>query len=133
MKKIRFLPLVLCACLAVAAQPSYAAEKNASTENNAAMNQNISVPELKSLLAVHADLYLLDVRQPEEFAQGHIEGATLIPLNELETRLAELPKNKRIVAYCRSGHRSGQALTLLQKHGFSNAQSLSGGFIAWSK
>ena len=61
---------------------------------------------------------LLDVRTPAEFAQGSVAGALNIPLQQLEGRLRELPKNKKIVTFCRSGGRSGSAAGILSRAGF---------------
>lgn len=68
--------------------------------------------------AVDAGAFLLDVRTPAEFAAGSAPGATLIPVDQLPQRLDELPREKRIVAYCRSGARSGRAAELLREAGF---------------
>jgi len=73
----------------------------------------------------------LDVRTPEEFAEGHIQGATLIPVQELEQHLAEIPKDKQVYVYCRSGKRSAAASTMLAKHGFANIENVVGGIEAW--
>jgi len=74
---------------------------------------------------------MLDVRTAEEYAQGHIKGAILIPVQVLETRLAEVPKNKQVYVYCHSGTRSARAATMLAKHGFSNIENVVGGIEAW--
>jgi rhodanese-related sulfurtransferase len=77
------------------------------------------------------DFILLDVRTPEEWADGHIDGATLIPLDELETRAAsELPKDADIVVYCRSGNRSAQAADYLVGAGYSYISDM-GGIQDW--
>jgi phage shock protein E len=77
-------------------------------------------------------LILLDVRTPEEWLQdGHIEGATLIPLQELTRRAAvELPKDAEIIVYCRNGNRSAQAADYLARSGYSNISDM-GGIINW--
>lgn len=75
---------------------------------------------------------LLDVRQPEEYEAGHIPGATLIPLGELEARQGELDRNKKIIAYCRSGRRSMAAAIALCGLGFKGVQHLDGGILDWS-
>ncbi len=75
--------------------------------------------------------FILDVRQPEEWAQGHISGATLIPLGDLSTRLSELPTDKNIVVVCRSGNRSAQARDILRSAGFSRTTSMAGGMNEW--
>lgn len=75
--------------------------------------------------------FVLDVRQPEEWNQGHIEGATLIPLGELPNRLKELPGNQEIVIVCRSGNRSAQARDILREAGLVNSTSMAGGMNDW--
>ena len=76
---------------------------------------------------------VLDVREPAEFtgALGHIHGAKLIPLGELAARAAELPRDRPIVAVCRSGARSAQATVLLQQAGLKDAANLAGGMLRW--
>lgn len=76
---------------------------------------------------------LVDVREPDEFAAGHIEGAKLIPLGTLEAAYSTLPKDGKLVVYCRSGKRSAKAVSVLAAHGYSNAVSLDGGYLAWTK
>ena len=61
---------------------------------------------------------LLDVRTPAEFAQGSVPGAVNIPLQQLQGRMRELPKNKKIVTFCRSGGRSGSAAAFLRSAGY---------------
>jgi phage shock protein E len=77
------------------------------------------------------DVMMLDVRTPEEYAQGHIPGVTLIPLDQVGNRLAEIPKDKTIVVTCRSGNRSAQAAQLLRQKGYENVHNMLGGFTAW--
>jgi len=79
-----------------------------------------------------ADLHLLDVREDDEWAAGHIDGAQHIPLGELSARLGELPKERTIVAVCRSGGRSEAAVRGLRKLGFE-AENLEGGVNAWDR
>ncbi len=83
----------------------------------------------------HKDALILDVRQPEEFAAGHLLNARLIPLGKLKERMGELEKYKDqpIVVVCRTGNRSGTASFLLQKQGFSQIYNLAGGVLAWQK
>lgn len=75
---------------------------------------------------------MVDVRQPEEWAAGHIPGATLIPLGEIQNRLSELPKDKEIVLVCRTGHRSGQARDILRSAGYNLSTSMAGGMVQWT-
>ena len=75
--------------------------------------------------------FILDVRQPEEWQQFHIPGATLIPLGELPNRLNEVPKGKEIVVVCRTGHRSAQGRDVLLNAGFPLVTSMAGGVTQW--
>jgi len=70
-------------------------------------------------------LVLVDVREPHEFAAGHIPGAINIPLQQLDSRLTELqPKETPVVLYCRSGNRSGSATRMLKSAGFAAVHDL---------
>ena len=76
------------------------------------------------------DVLLIDVREPNEYAAGHIPGSKLIPLGQLESRLAEIPKDKQVIAVCRTGRRSGEATQLLAEKGY-DVQNMTGGITAW--
>lgn len=78
------------------------------------------------------DVVVLDVRPPEEYAAGHIAGAVSLPLPEIERRLAELPRGRRVVAYCRGPYcvLAAEAVRLLRKHGIE-AVRLRDGFPEW--
>lgn len=82
-------------------------------------------------LSGEATPFLLDVREPHEFAAGHIQAAVLIPLGQLAGRLAELPSDREILCICRSGARSLSATRQLQAAGY-RAVNLAGGMLAWS-
>jgi len=80
---------------------------------------------------VESGARLVDVRTPEEFAGGHLPGAVNIPVQQLSQRMSELdPKDKPIVVYCRSGHRSGQAAALLKGAGHAEVHDL-GAMSRW--
>jgi rhodanese-related sulfurtransferase len=74
---------------------------------------------------------LLDVREPEEWQAGHAPDVRHIPLGELERHLDELPRDRRLVLVCRSGHRSAHATAFLLEAGF-DAANLEGGMVAWA-
>lgn len=76
---------------------------------------------------------ILDVRDPAEFAAGHVPDARNVPLKDLHSRVSELDKfkNRPVIVVCASGARSSRALSELKKAGFTEAQSLSGGLAAW--
>ena len=97
---------------------------------------NVSVPEitsreLKSRLDRGDDLFILDVREPHEFQICNLNGY-LIPLGELPRRVHELDSSREIVAHCRSGKRSAEAVDFLRKAGFRKILNLKGGILAWS-
>lgn len=89
--------------------------------------------EIKAMLDrdKKGEFLLLDVRQPEEYEAGHVPGAMLIPLGELEARQGELDRNKKIITYCRSGHRSLAAAIALCGLGFKGVHHLDGGILNW--
>lgn len=93
-------------------------------------NWIITAPELKPLLG---KVTLLDVREPEEFAESRIETCVLIPLGELMARAGELDKEADIVIYCAHGVRSMQALMGLKSLGFKKLRSLEDGICAWEE
>ena len=74
---------------------------------------------------------ILDVREQSEWEQGHIEGATLIPLGQLFQSSAELPTDQTIVVVCRSGNRSAQGRDILETAGFTTVTSMTGGMNDW--
>ncbi|MBA3059070.1 MAG: rhodanese-like domain-containing protein [Gammaproteobacteria bacterium] len=78
---------------------------------------------------------LLDVREADEYIQGHAPGSTLIPLGQLAQRLKELApfKNTQVVLICRSGRRSQHATEILEAAGFSAAANIEGGMLAWQQ
>jgi adenylyltransferase/sulfurtransferase len=97
---------------------------------------DVNVPEItpkdfKARLDRGDDIYILDVREPHEYQICNL-GGHLIPLGELSRRAAELDSSKEIVAHCRSGKRSAEAVDFLRKAGFRKIWNLKGGILAWS-
>jgi len=93
---------------------------------------SVSVSELKRKMDAHESITLLDVREPWEYEIAQIAGARLIPLGELEERLAEIPREGMLVVQCHSGMRSEHGARLLRQAGFENVYNLEGGIEAWS-
>jgi molybdopterin/thiamine biosynthesis adenylyltransferase/rhodanese-related sulfurtransferase len=91
----------------------------------------ITPAELKARLDRGDDLFILDVREPHEFQICNLNGH-LIPLGELPRRVHELDSSNEIVAHCRSGKRSAEAVDFLRKAGFRKVLNLHGGILAWS-
>ena len=75
--------------------------------------------------------YVLDVRSPEEYASGHVPGAVNIPYDQIASRMAEVPKDKDVVLYCKSGRRAGIAAEVLAGQGYTRLQHLEGDIVAW--
>jgi rhodanese-related sulfurtransferase len=76
---------------------------------------------------------LLDVREPWEFQTVHIEGARLVPMNEVPARVNELDPQEELVVICHLGGRSMQVAMFLEKQGFARVHNLAGGVDAWAK
>jgi rhodanese-related sulfurtransferase len=75
--------------------------------------------------------FILDVREPQEWQQAHIPGATLIPLSELSSRMNEVPKDREVVVVCRSGNRSATGRDILRSAGYTRVTSMAGGVTQW--
>ncbi len=94
--------------------------------------QEITATELKERMD-NGDVQLIDVRQPDEFAFTKIEGAKLIPLGEIVSRMDELDDSKELVLQCKVGGRSAHAIQLLTQAGYTGKMvNLKGGITAWS-
>lgn len=94
------------------------------------MCQNLSPVQAWNMVRSNQAL-LIDVRTPAEYYQGYIPGANLIPLNQLPYVVNQLPRDKTLLLYCRSGHRSGNACEYLSRLGFRNVAHIHGGIISW--
>ena len=75
--------------------------------------------------------YVLDVREDDEWAAGHIPGATHIPMSGLLARVAEVPRDGDVVVVCKVGARSAQVSAYLRQQGWDNVRNLDGGVVAW--
>lgn len=93
----------------------------------------IEPAQVHGLIALGGKITIVDVRRPDETAQGHIAGAILMPLDSLPNTYSSLPKKGKLIVYCRSGHRSAQAVQFLLSHGYKNAVSMNGGYLAWTQ
>ena len=92
----------------------------------------LTVQEVNERLKNGKRPLVVDVRQPEEYRQGHIVGAKLVPLGELSQRMKELPKDREIVCVCASGSRSSSATIMLVGAGYT-AINMSGGMSTWQR
>ncbi len=107
----------------------------ASGSNGTQPVGTISPAALLERLSAEEAPFLLDVRQDWEWSVGNLaeRGARLVPLAELESRLAEIPRDRPVVVYCKSGQRSERAASLLMEHGFPDVVNLEGGLVAWAR
>jgi rhodanese-related sulfurtransferase len=94
--------------------------------------QQLSAVDLKNKLLNSESPFLLDVREPHEFAYASVQNSVLIPLNQLPKRLSELDPDREIVVICHHGMRSQQAALYLVQSGFKRVANLMGGIDAWS-
>jgi adenylyltransferase/sulfurtransferase len=98
----------------------------------AAADATITAAELKAMQDAGDDIYLVDVREPAEWEIISIPGAVLIPKGDVAGKLSELPQDKPVVLYCKTGIRSAESLALLKNAGFADAKHVQGGITAWS-
>jgi rhodanese-related sulfurtransferase len=91
----------------------------------------VDVKKAKELLK--EDIQLVDVRTPKEYEEGHIENALNIDVTDdsFVKNIQQLNKEKPVMVYCRSGHRSARAAQILKEQGFKKIYNLDGGFMAW--
>lgn len=92
----------------------------------------ITLDELRQRLATTKPPLVLDVRTPTEWSAGHIDGALHIPLIELESRMAEVPRDRQLAVICRTSNRSASAVGLLRRAGVTNLLHVLGGMSKWS-
>lgn len=127
--------LALAACAAPADAPSPGSTAGAAAPATAgaapaALPAEVDVATAAALR--DAGAFILDVRQPDEWVAGHIEGATLIPLGELAGRAGEVPSDRQVVVVCRSGNRSAQGRDVLLAAGLPAVTSMAGGMNDWA-
>lgn len=120
--KVEAAPAAKPAVAAPAPAPAPAAEAPAKIEN---------VDWAKAMEMNKAGAVFIDVRTPGEVAEGMVEGAVNIPLQEITHRLAEFPKDKDLLIYCRSGKRSMAASNFLVQNGYTRVFNVVGGFLAY--
>ncbi len=95
--------------------------------------RSVDTGELQALLASDPAVYLLDVRTPGEYARGRIPGSVLVTMNQVPSRLAEIPKDRKVVVVCASGARSGAVAGYLDGQGYPWVANYTGGVFEWSR
>lgn len=96
--------------------------------------QDINVEKAQQMIQ-EEDPLIIDVRTPDEFASGHIEGAQLLDFysGDFEEGLEKLPKDDTILVYCHSGNRSGKTMARMKELGFEKVYNLEGGMSSWKR
>jgi sulfur-carrier protein adenylyltransferase/sulfurtransferase len=91
--------------------------------------------QVKEMLDRHEKFYFIDCRLPNEYAITRIDGATLIPLQQMAQHADKLAghENEEVVVHCKSGGRSMQFTQILRQNGFKNVKSMAGGILTWNK
>ena len=93
--------------------------------------KTISASDARAMMQSSSNILIVDVRTPEEYAQGHLKGAINIPLSDLPLRIVKFEQNRPILVYCQTGYRSAEASSILMKAGFTKVYNLEGGITAW--
>lgn len=93
--------------------------------------KSISARDAKALLDKNKNVYLLDVRTPQEYSQGKLAGSVLIPIGDFERRIGEVPKNRTIVVYCAVGSRSKPVASFLSQQGYRDVYNMTDGIVGW--
>lgn len=144
MKKISLLllSLTLTASLFVGCGNNNIENKDANTQTSSesssetqseAVSKDISIDESKKLINDGEVTLILDVRNEDEFAKGHLKNAIQIPVKELKENLSDIEKFKDelVLVYCRSGKRSAEAVDILKENGFKNLVHMKDGISKW--
>ncbi|MPN24118.1 Thiosulfate sulfurtransferase GlpE [bioreactor metagenome] len=118
---------LLLSILVLAALVVFGCSRAGNTANSSI---DVSIDEALKLWQIKAAI-IIDIRTPEEYQAGHIPGAPLIPLDQLDKRAEEIPKDQKVLLICRSGNRSSQGTKLLRSKGFDNVYNITGGMLAW--
>lgn len=123
------------ALVAVALTAALAACSDGGTTTTTAGVRVDDAEAVAALLEAEPDRVVIDVRTPEEFAAGHLEGAVLVDYNapDFAERIAEFDPDGEYVVYCRSGNRSAGARDVMTEQGFTDVVDVDGGIVAWEQ
>lgn len=127
--------MALCVVFAMSCGTK-ATQSSASHTTSESVQQkytDVNVEQAKKLIAAHKDLIVLDVRTPEEYADGHLPGARMINVMDatFAEKVAKLNKKDKYLVYCRSGKRSLNAVNQMADMGFKDLTNMKGGYLAW--
>ena len=94
---------------------------------------SVKVAEAYDLMKENRDVYILDVRMRNEYRKGHLRNAKNIPLGDVDKRLSKIPRNSKVLVYCRNGARSVRAIRRLEVAGYTNLYHMHEGYRGWKK
>ena len=132
------LALLITSC-GSSAEPEDASTGAATAESSGPASGGIRLVTAQDGSAILSepptDLVILDVRTPEEFGEGHLEGAVILDFyrDDFADQLAELDRDVPYLLYCRSGNRSGQTAAMMEELGFTDVADVDGGIISWTE
>ena len=134
---IPFIILIVAWVVYSVTQPSVSIQPQTTISSTAISGgqqlgyKTISVSDANAMIQSSPNLLVVDVRTPQEYAQGHLKGATNIPLSDLPVQIGGLDRNRPILVYCQTGVRSAQASAILVNAGFTQVYDMDGGITAW--
>ena len=133
-KYLIIIVLAISVSVAFSCNTSTQAQAEDTGLQEALITKNVSAAEFQALIKSKTNAIILDVRTPNELAQGTIKNAQKIDFYDenFKTELDKLDKSKPVLIYCRSGRRSGIAMSTMRELGFSEVYNLQGGIIEWS-
>ncbi len=125
---------IIGGCVCMTSLIIYAISIN-NVKSQAPNGSTVSVQEVKKSMDSKEKATIVDVRTPEEYKEGHLKNSVLLTLDAIDSESAHaLPdKNQTLYVYCRSGHRSTQAVAQLQQMEYTHVHSMDGGITAWKK
>ena len=126
------LLLVLAACGGAAPAAPVADAPVESSVNLENLPQNIDIDTVYEIQN-DPNVFMLDVREQQEYDEKHIPGINLIPMSTIENRLDEIPTDQTVIVTCRTGNRSNQVTQFLRANGFDNAHNMTGGIVEWEQ
>jgi rhodanese-related sulfurtransferase len=139
MRKSAYLVLGLALVLGTLAAPAWATEPQDSIHTFLsalpADFETVANKTVQAKLDASENIFVLDVREADEFKAGHIDGAVNVPIRTLAQNLDKLPKDKKaaVAVVCKSGIRAAYGTMALKQMGYSNVKDIAGGMLAWEK
>lgn len=126
------LLIALAACGGAAPAAPVADAPAASSIDLESLSQNVDIDTVYDIQN-DPNVFMLDVREQDEYDEKHIPGINLIPMSTIENRLDEIPTDQTVIVTCRTGNRSDQVTQFLRANGFDNTHNMTGGIVEWEQ